>query len=154
VLAAWVAALVFGIHPVHTEAIDSFFNSSEIIATLGSYGALWLLWSEGDRRPALAWTGAAVIFLATLFCRESAIALPVLAVLVLWSLPRRGDRRPRVRKLLPVVVLALPLAVYALLRTALVPWPIWAGDRLTAYLGWRSWGERLATSVSTTADAV
>src|SRR5204863_9747551 len=54
----------------------------------------------------------------------------------------------------PVAVLALPLAAYALIRTAFVPWPIWAGDRLSAYLAWRSWGDRLATSVSTTADAV
>src|SRR5689334_9440155 len=154
VIAAWVAALIFGTHPVHTEAIDSFFNSSEIIATLGSYGALWLVWSEGDRRPALAWSGAALIFLVTLFCRESAVALPVLAVLVLWLLPRRGDARSRLQNLLPVAVLAIPLVIYALIRTALVPWPVWAGDRLSAYLAWRSWGDRLATSVSTTADAV
>src|SRR4029077_1567520 len=85
---------------------------------------------------------------------ESAIALPVLAVLVLWFLPRRDDVRPRRQKLLPLAVLAIPLAAYALIRTAPVPWPLWAGDRLSAYLAWRSWGERLATSVSTTADGV
>lgn len=154
VLAAWVAALIFGIHPVHTEAIDSFFNSSDAIATLGSYGALWIVWSQGDRRSLLAWGCASVIYFVTLLFRESAIVMPALMVIVLWFLRVQGTPGERLRRVAPVAVLAIPLAVYTLMRTELVSWPVWAGGRLTAYLSWRSWSDRLATTVSTLADSV
>ena len=55
-LAAAGAALVFGVHPIHTEAVDSIFNRSEILVALGTVMALWVIQRWHEHRPALAWT--------------------------------------------------------------------------------------------------
>src|SRR5262249_21281644 len=64
--AAFMAALLFGLHPIHTEVVDLAFNRSEILATLGVVGALWWLVAHERSRPVLAWTVAAVLYLAAL----------------------------------------------------------------------------------------
>jgi hypothetical protein len=70
---------------------------------------------------------------------------------VLWFL-RGGSRAERLRRVAPVAVLAIPFVAYTLIRTTLVPWPVWAGDRLSAYLRWRN--DRLVTTASTLADSL
>jgi protein O-mannosyl-transferase len=37
---ALLAALLFGVHPIHTEVVNSIFNGSEILVTLGIVGGL------------------------------------------------------------------------------------------------------------------
>ncbi len=107
------AALVFGVHPVHAEAVDSIFNRSEMLVSLASIAALWIVWSFGTERPAAAWTGVGLLYLTALLCKESAATLPALIAVVLLALrPRSGGWR----SLLPLSSLVLPLAAYALLR--------------------------------------
>jgi hypothetical protein len=65
------AALAFGVHPIHTEIVDSVFNRSEILSTLGVLSALWMLVRWFDRRPALAWAGAGGCYLSAC-CRARA----------------------------------------------------------------------------------
>lgn len=38
---ALLAALVFAAHPVHTEVVNSIFNRSEMLVSLGLVGGLW-----------------------------------------------------------------------------------------------------------------
>lgn len=111
-----LAALFFGLHPIHTEIVDSVFNRSEMMATAGVLGALWLLVQWVDRRPLIAWTGTALLYLVALLSRESAVSLPVLALLVVATLPFEGNGNTLQRRLAPVVLLGLPLALYAVLR--------------------------------------
>ncbi|MFN2426112.1 MAG: hypothetical protein ABR587_06655 [Candidatus Binatia bacterium] len=116
---AWpcaLAATLFAVHPIHTEAVDSVFNRSEILATTGVVGALVAISRWHEARPVLAWTVASVLYLAALLCRESAVTLPVLAALMLWFTHSHEPLRPRIRRVLPVAVLALALAEYFVLR--------------------------------------
>ena len=153
-VAAWVAALVFGVHPVHTEAVDSFFNASEVIATLGTYAALWLLWTSADTRPGLAWVAVSGIYLLTLFCRESAATMPALFALVLFLLRYRGPLRERAARLTPLLILLVPFGLYAVVRSAAAPWPAWAfSSQIDNYLAARTWTDRTALVASTAADA-
>src|SRR5262249_41105357 len=69
-LASGAAALAFGLHPIHTEVVDSIFNRSEILATIGVVGAIWVLVRSVDRRPVVAWGLACVVYLIALLCRE------------------------------------------------------------------------------------
>ena len=114
---AAVAALFFGLHPIHTEIVDSVFNRSELLATIAVLAALWVLVRWRRRTPAVAWTGAALLYLVALLSRESAVTLPVLVVVVVGLL---GDAeqgwRMRLRALAPVVALLVPLAIYLGLR--------------------------------------
>jgi Flp pilus assembly protein TadD len=113
---AFVAALVFGVHPIHTEAVDLAFNRSEILATIGVLGGLWWVWRFWANRRALALAGAALIYLLALFCRESAVTFPALAALMLVLLRPAGGLRAEVRRLAPLALLIAPLVVYLWLR--------------------------------------
>jgi tetratricopeptide (TPR) repeat protein len=150
--AAAAAAAVFGVHPVHTEVVDSAFNRSEILATLGVLGGLWWLWHWLPRRRGLAWTGAAVAYLLALLSRESAVVFPVLAAVVLAGLPAPEPRRWHLREL---AVLVLPFAAYLALRQWAVGEP--AGGIARSFgaqgiLGSHAPAERLALVAATLRD--
>ncbi len=113
--AAFLAALVFAVHPIHTEVVNSIFNGSELMVCIGVAGGLAWFLRRQPRQPAVAWLGLSVIYLLVLLCRESAASLPALAVALLW-LAGPGDWKERVKACLPVLWMLLPLAVYVALR--------------------------------------
>jgi len=114
-LYALLAALVFAVHPIHTEAVDSIFNRSEITVALFAIAGLWWLLHFLNTRPARAWTGLAVAYLLALLSKESAITIPGLAVVLILVLST-DSVTTRIRKCLPVFWLLLPLACYLALR--------------------------------------
>ncbi|MEJ8567312.1 tetratricopeptide repeat protein [Elongatibacter sediminis] len=120
---AWLAAVVFAVHPVHAEAVNSVFNTSEILVCIGLTGGLAWFLRRLDQRPLTAWTGLSLIYLLVLLCRESGAALPALAVALIW-LTRTDPWPSRLRTCLPVFVLLIPLGLYLGLRGhALAPPP-------------------------------
>jgi tetratricopeptide (TPR) repeat protein len=118
---ALLVALIFAVHPVYAEVVNSIFNRSEMLVALtGLAGLLWLL-RHMNARPAVAWAGLGLAYLLALLCKESAMMLPALAVLLAWVLTP-GDWRVRLQKCLPVFWLLIPLALYLGLRIqALAP---------------------------------
>ena len=123
---ALLAALLFGVHPIHTEVVNSIFNGSEILVTIGVIGGLTWFLDRQDKQPVKAWLGLNLVFLLVLFCRESGAALPLLAIAVIWL--TRADPWPqRLRACAPVVSLLLPLGIYLALRSHAL-----AGDALPA----------------------
>jgi len=112
---AFLAALVFCVHPVHAEVVNSIFNRSELLVALGGMAGLWWFLCYLDSRTFRAWGGLAVAYLFAIFAKESAVVLPGLAVsLVLIFTP--GDWRTRLRKCLPALWLLIPLTLYLVLR--------------------------------------
>jgi tetratricopeptide (TPR) repeat protein len=118
---AFLAALVFAVHPVHTEAVNSIFNRAEILVALFGAGGLWWWLHNLKDRPVRAWSGLALAYLVAMFAKESAIVLPGIAfawVLILAG----GSWLGRLKAALPVLFLLIPLALYLVLRTeALAP---------------------------------
>jgi hypothetical protein len=112
---AWLAALLFGVHPIHTEAVNSTFNGAEVLATLGVVASLWLIVTRDRRSAPLTWLAVCLAYLAAVLCKESAVTLPLLALLVLVAEAPAGDA-DWWRRLLPVSWLAIPLLVAATLR--------------------------------------
>lgn len=113
--AALMASLVFGVHPVHSEVVNSVFNGSEIYVTILLAGGLWYLLVQVSLRPVRAWLMLSVLYLCALLFRENAVSLPALAVVVLW-MTGEAEWKSRFRRCLPAVVLLLPLAAYLALR--------------------------------------
>jgi len=70
---AWVAALLFAVHPIHTEAVASIVGRFELLA-VGFLLAAWLL--HLDDRPVLA----VLCFALALLSKESAVAFVPLAL--------------------------------------------------------------------------
>jgi tetratricopeptide (TPR) repeat protein len=84
---AFVAALLFAVHPIHTEAVTSIIGRSELLAAGFLLGA-WLLHLYD--RPYLA----SLSFVIALLSKESAVALLPLALAGDYA---RGKLKPRLR---------------------------------------------------------
>ncbi len=115
-LSAWMSALAFGAHPIHTEAVDSIFNRSEVMATLGVTLALLVVARWSETRPRVAWALTAALYLLSLLSKESAATLPALAAALLLVLRRPADLRAAARAIAPTLTLAAPLALYLAMR--------------------------------------
>lgn len=113
-LAATGGAVLFAVHPVHTEAVTSLVGRAELLCGL-FYFAAALAWLRGTRegdRPGWAWL-AGLLWLLSLLSKEMAVTLPV--VLVLCDL-LRGHRRTLRGWVAAYLPLALAGGIYAGLR--------------------------------------
>lgn len=142
---ALLAALIYGLHPVHTEVVASGVGRADLGATAAALGAmiLHLRYSQsaagleslvtgtgpGQRPPALARSrrkpcvllaGALLLYWIGLLFKESIVALPVLIFLMEWLLEERGRLGPMVRRAGRFAIYALPLLAYLLMRMKVV----------------------------------
>jgi tetratricopeptide (TPR) repeat protein len=120
---ALLAALVFAVHPIHAEVVNSVFNRSELLATLGVVGGLKWFLQTIEKSPIKAWSILSLIYLLVMFCRETAIVLPAITVVFLW-IATPGNWHLRFRRCLPVLLLLIPLAVYLGLRAHALEVPV------------------------------
>lgn len=146
-LAAVVGGVVFAIHPVHVEAVAGIVGRAEVVMTLFVLLACFLhLWRRG---PVVArWVGIAACFLAALLTKESAVALPLLLVIVDGLDPER--RKPLWRTVWDDAPLYLLLAAifggYMGLRYAVLG--VFSGSTLAPALHGASAATRIATAIS------
>ncbi len=109
--AAWLAAALFAVLPVHTEVVANVTSRSELLAALLGLLALWQI-----HRPVVA----AVSLLLALLAKESAIAIPALVPLLWWRLPappppHKNLVEPR-RITMALGALSAAVAAYLLVR--------------------------------------
>src|SRR5262249_42691264 len=80
---AFVAALLFALHPIHTEAVANVVGRAEILVAIGVLGALALLL---DERPMTFGRGAAAaaLFVLALLSKENGVALVPIWGMVLF----------------------------------------------------------------------
>ena len=128
-------ALLFAVHPVHTEAVAYVSGRTDPLAAMFMLAAL--LWTLEPRRPLLA-AGA---FALALLSRESSIVLLLLVPLVLVAAGRAdrraaGHGREIVARCVPFVAVA---AAYGILRSLVV------GRVVTREMSVLSLGARLLT---------
>ncbi len=109
--AALAAALLFGVHPLHVEAVTYVAGRSDPLAALFVLLAM-LGYLRGDRRGLVLSLGA---FFLALLAREASLVLPFLLLVVDRAAPGRA-RRP-VSALLPY---AAVIGVYLAARAAAV----------------------------------
>jgi protein O-mannosyl-transferase len=110
---AFLAALLFALFPIHTDATTSVVGSAELLAAAFSLGALLLYYRD---RP----IGALLLFALAVFSKESAAAFAALPLV----LPRK-DARPRHSGLTALgaaaIVGAALLAHQAVSRSSQIP---------------------------------
>lgn len=91
---ALVGALVFAVHPAHVESVAFVSGRTDLwLAVLGLAATLaWTRWRRGERRAGPA---AVLLFLLSLFAKESAYLLPAALLAVSALLPQDvPDPRP------------------------------------------------------------
>lgn len=88
---SFLGALIFGVHPVHGDAVYAAVGCSELLAGFFVLVALWCF-SRGRRegRPFLFMGAAGLCFLLAMFSKESAVAFPGIALLCDIYLHRKG----------------------------------------------------------------
>lgn len=108
--AAWIAAALFAVHPIHTEAVTGIVGRAELLAALFTLAALLALaqalrGTGSARRSWLALSLAA--FAAGLLCKESAFTTIGLVLVVHWRLAPAAGLRRRAIMLAPYVLVGL-----------------------------------------------
>lgn len=120
-LVALLSTLIFAVHPVHTEVVNSVFNSSSIFVSIFAISGLWWLLSHLESNRVKAWAGLALCYSLAILYKESALVIPGIAVAMIILLTR-GSFGERVRRMLPVFWLLIPIGVYFWARAyALAP---------------------------------
>jgi tetratricopeptide (TPR) repeat protein len=127
---AFVAALLYAVHPVHTEAVANGVGRAELYAAVamlaGSLAHLGFLrrraaLADGEPVGRSAWpflaVAVALYFVAMLF-KESAVVLPGLLFLMDWLLLQRGSLRRTAPRIGVYLLYAVPLAAFLAMRIA------------------------------------
>lgn len=112
--ASLIAAILFAVHPIHTEAVAGVVGRAELLMSVGVLAGL--LWGIGGR----LWLSLTALLLA-LLSKEQAVMLPVLVLLydftVGRTMPASHSRKPEFHHLMhrygPYVLL---VAAYGVLR--------------------------------------
>ncbi len=90
---AFIAAALFAVHPLHTEAVTSIVGRAEVLAAL--FGLLAVLSADPLRRPAGRWSertwyGLSILcFAGAIFSKENAVTL--LPLVLLYRVTRRAE---------------------------------------------------------------
>ena len=82
---AAISALIFALHPIHTEAVANIKGRDEIVAAMGALGGLWLMLKSLQHPKPLLMRGlAGMVFLLGLLAKENIITILAVAPLTLW----------------------------------------------------------------------
>lgn len=114
-----IAGLLFAVHPVYTEVVATVAYRTESFAACFALGAVML--ATRPLSPGRI-TGAAILWLAAMLCKESVVTLGLLLPLFAW-LSMRDDMPAEQRRLLRgfVAAMLLATAVYLVVRESIVP---------------------------------
>ena len=102
---AAAAALLFGLHPAHVEAVAWLSGVTETLFAILAFSSL-LCYMRGRRASAL------LLFAAALFTKETAVVLPVLFAAWDWMFPSSPDAPPRERLRAGAATLAVCLCIF------------------------------------------
>lgn len=115
-LVAFIAAILFAAHPIHTEAVANIKGRDEIMTLLGSLAAVWFSLKAfeggGIKNQILAF----VLFFIALLSKENAITFVVITPMIYWFF-FRTDIGTAVKQTIPFGIGAV---LFILLRGAVI----------------------------------
>jgi tetratricopeptide (TPR) repeat protein len=111
-----LAAVLFAVHPLHTEVVANIKGRDEIITLLGSITSLWLLLKGGTWRTMLA----GICFFVALLAKENAITFLGVVPLAYYVFTR-AKAIDIVKKTSPLVIAAV---VFLMIRGSILGWDI------------------------------
>ncbi len=117
-LVAWIAALLFTVHPIHTEVTANIKGCDEIVTLLGSLGALWLTIRAYDTGKTLWGVLAALVFFLACLSKENTVTFVVVIPLALY-LFRDASIGKSLRAALPVWIAFL---AFFIIRGSILGW--------------------------------
>ncbi len=157
-LGALLGALVFAVHPLHTEVVANIVGQAELLAGLGVLAAClaWTRRPDAGPLPRRTLAGVAVAYALAVFAKESAIVVPALLVTLDLAQRRvtlsRDSLLPYLRRVLPTMAVLTGIALLYLLARRAVIGSFAGGDvapsipflaRDHFWMGLRAWQEYL-----------
>jgi tetratricopeptide (TPR) repeat protein len=88
---AGAIALLFAVHPVHTESIAWISGATDLILCVALLGSIWFVILLGEKMTPLRWVLGLALYLVALGAKEIAILYPLIVIAVLW----RRERDPK-----------------------------------------------------------
>ncbi|HEX2716907.1 MAG TPA: glycosyltransferase family 39 protein [Gemmatimonadaceae bacterium] len=138
--AAFIAAALFAIHPVHVEAVANIVGQAELFVALGCVGGV-LLYVRERARGTMRWSVIAGIvgcYVVAVLAKENGIVLPALLVAAeLWVVNDPRDWRARGRAVRPVLLVLTALALVYIQVRSMVLGDVAGMPPHTAYIGIR-----------------
>jgi hypothetical protein len=119
---ALATALLFAIHPVHSQSVSFIAGRTDLASTLFVVLALtsYHSWRHAEGARSLRYAGALGAFLLALLSKENAITLPAVLVVYEWAFPAaRGGSLLR-RLALGVGPMLAVLAAFLVIRVAVL----------------------------------
>jgi len=116
---AFFAALLFAIHPVHTEAVNNVVGRAELLSFLFMMLSLWL-YVIRDRNQKLFYPLALFCFMLALMCKEIPAVLPFVILLEHAGRWVRGKRRHVKRDVFETAGFFAIFALYMVIRNVAV----------------------------------
>ena len=110
---AWLAALLFALHPVHVQSV-AWITEQKNTLSLAFYLAAALVYLQFDetRRPR-TYVAALALFVASLGCKTVTATLPAALLVVFWWKRGRLDWRRDVLPLLPWLALGTVMGLFS-----------------------------------------
>lgn len=127
---AAIGALIFAVHPIHTEAVASIVGRGELLAALFALVALLAARRARSAEGALSvWLVPVVAcYAAAMLCKESAIVLPALIALDEWVVSQRRSVNEWRRSLPLYSAFAFAAVAFLLVRQQIVGQHlVWSG---------------------------
>jgi Flp pilus assembly protein TadD len=118
----WMAALLFAVHPIHTEVVANIKSADEILALLGSLATLYYTlrsFDTGEKKWLLL---AGVTFLLACLSKENAVAYIVLIPVAIRYF--RSEKKSLMGHTWPVIAAFL---AFFIIRGSILPWSSLAG---------------------------
>jgi protein O-mannosyl-transferase len=105
---AGAIALIFAVHPVHSESVAWISGAPDLILGAALLGSLWFVLLLEEKQTMLRWALAIALYLVALGAKEIAVFFPLIVVAVAY----RCDRE-KVRTGIGILPIAWPFAAVA-----------------------------------------
>lgn len=132
---SWIAAAIFAVHPVHTEAVAWIAAVPDVACGAFYLAALWAFLKYRSQPKAVWILLSSLLYLAALFSKEMAITFPLLILFLTFlpdlRLPKLRDKAIALLSYAAVTIPYLTLRVHAL--------GFLATSRTPAQAGWLDW---------------
>ena len=118
---AGAIALIFAVHPVHTESVAWISGTPDLILAAALLGSIWFVLLLSEKATPFRWVAAIGLYAVALGAKEVAILFP----LVVLVLPRgRREQGEKEIPWIPAISIAWPFAalalVYLILRQSIL----------------------------------
>jgi tetratricopeptide (TPR) repeat protein len=114
-------ALIFAVHPVHSESVAWISGVPDLILAAAMLGSIWFVILLGERKTPLRWALAIGLYLVALGAKEVAILYPLMIVALFYPERDRGNKDvPWTRALSIAWPFAVVAAIYLLVRQSIL----------------------------------